>query len=211
MRPPERWLLQLSAGRGPEAVRDFLGELIAQVAAGLRAEGVVVDRIEVQGPARAPRSACLHLHQRPAAHWLGTHELYARSPVRGRRSRKRWFVGATLHPGSLAEQGPLDPTQLRRRTCRSGGPGGQHANTRATAVQLVHTPTGTTARAEGERSQAANLRAARRALEQKLAQQASVAQRSRRAQRWQEHDQLERGRPTMRWRRSRSGALERMP
>lgn len=63
----------------------------------------------------------------------------------------------------LAELG-VDPGDLVERFVRSGGPGGQHANKTATAVQLRHEPTGLETRAEGERSQLQNRIAAREQL-----------------------------------------------
>ncbi|MHC5067231.1 MAG: peptide chain release factor family protein [Planctomycetota bacterium] len=62
------------------------------------------------------------------------------------------------------------------RQCSAGGPGGQHANRTATAIQLVHQDTGVEVRCADHRSAAANRRSAVRALRLRLAcQQRGVA------------------------------------
>lgn len=63
----------------------------------------------------------------------------------------------------LAELG-IRPEDLVERFTGAGGPGGQHVNRTATAVQLRHTPSGLETRAEGERSQLRNRIAAREQL-----------------------------------------------
>jgi protein subunit release factor B len=64
-------------------------------------------------------------------------------------------------------------TQLLRASQWSsfiaGGPGGQHRNRNATAVRLVHRPSGMVITATERRSQAANLQAALERLRARLA------------------------------------------
>ncbi len=67
----------------------------------------------------------------------------------------------------LAELG-VRPEDLEEGFTRSRGPGGQHVNTSATAVQLRHAPSGLEVRADGERSQMANRVAARERLIERL-------------------------------------------
>jgi len=72
-----------------------------------------------------------------------------------------------VHPSTL------DDTTLRRECVetfgRQRGPGGQHRNTRDTAVHLQHTPTGVEIVAAERRSQTENRRVAWRRLRLKLA------------------------------------------
>lgn len=67
----------------------------------------------------------------------------------------------------LAELG-VRPEDLVERFTRAGGPGGQHVNKTATAVQLKHLPSGIEVRAESERSQLRNRIAAREQLIERL-------------------------------------------
>jgi len=67
----------------------------------------------------------------------------------------------------LAELG-VRPEDLVERFTRAGGPGGQHVNKTATAVQLKHLPSGIEVRAESERAQLRNRIAAREQLIERL-------------------------------------------
>jgi protein subunit release factor B len=72
--------------------------------------------------------------------------------------------------------------EIEETFTRSGGPGGQNVNKTATAVVLVHHPTGLQVRCETERSQAQNRFRARWLLLDKIEQhrrQAFAAERAR--------------------------------
>lgn len=62
----------------------------------------------------------------------------------------------------------IRPADLQETFSRSGGKGGQNVNKVASAVTLVHVPTGVWVRCETERSQAANRIIARQRLAEKL-------------------------------------------
>ena len=65
----------------------------------------------------------------------------------------------------------IDPKDLNEKfTCGSGA-GGQHRNKNATAVQLTHIPSGTSVRAESEKSQKQNRENALALLKAKLLHQ----------------------------------------
>ena len=59
--------------------------------------------------------------------------------------------------------------QCREDTVRAGGPGGQHVNRTASAVRLVHLPTGTTVQCQDHRERLRNHRQALQAMRLALA------------------------------------------
>lgn len=62
----------------------------------------------------------------------------------------------------------LKGEELTMQSYRGSGPGGQHRNKSATAVRLVHKPTGLVVTAEDSRSQRTNLQSAKTKLESLL-------------------------------------------
>ena len=88
-----------------------------------------------------------------------------------KQGRVTWFNGRAMAAANhlqaldqrLAELG-VRAEDLVERFVRAGGPGGQHVNRTATAVQLQHPPSGIEVRAEGQRSQLRNRIAAREQL-----------------------------------------------
>ncbi len=155
-------VLTITAGSGPEIAQRFVALLADHLAGALPERGLTLlgrsapdprcRLLLVGGPARARLGDV-----------LGVHALLHRGPARSRQARKRWFVEVQMSPAHI-EPPPLDLTEVRVRMDRSGGPGGQNVNTRATAVRAIHLPTGLQVRAAGERSQARNRAEALRRL-----------------------------------------------
>ena len=71
------------------------------------------------------------------------------------------------HPAMMDEADLLKDCEVKRQ--RRSGPGGQHRNKVATAIRLLHRPSGVGSEASERRSQAANLSAAVRRLRVSLA------------------------------------------
>lgn len=102
----------------------------------------------------------------------GVHRLARFSPHDPRRRLQTSFASVAVTP--LEDQPPtrtavLPADEVRVETFRGSGPGGQHRNTRDTAVRAVHVPTGLTAVCDSDRSQHHNRRQALRVLADRVA------------------------------------------
>jgi peptide chain release factor 2/peptide chain release factor len=168
----ERFVVQVSAGAGPDEVRAFVALLASRVELLLRARGiVVVGRVAAGSPPRSVTLSCAGARS-ASDDLVGTHVLV--HAARGRRTRKRWFAGVSVHEPAGAG-GELDGRDVRITAARAGGPGGQRVNKVASAVRAVHAPTGIAVRAAGERSQRANRRAALERIADELRERAEAA------------------------------------
>ena len=201
------WALQISAGRGPVEVRRFVAELAPALAIRLEALQIEVIDWTLHGDPEAPGSIHLALDGpiSPAQPLLGTHVLVA--PCRGRRARRRWFVGVTRHALPSGEPPALELDEVSLSAVRARGPGGQHVNTRSTAVRAVHRPTRIAVRAEGQRSQAANRAVALARLAKAVAEAHRRDQEPGQQARWLAHTRVVRGEPVVSWRRGHRGTL----
>jgi peptide chain release factor 2/peptide chain release factor len=209
---PTAWILQVSAGMGPTEVRAFVARLAAWLEDECAARGLHVTEVVTVGDAEAPGSVAIHVLGRASerlADLIGTHALVARSPERGRRARKRWFAGVSVHPSPQVDEAggaALDLADIDITAARAGGPGGQHVNRTASAVRAVHRPTGIAVRVAEERSQHANRRRALARLAAILAARAHAHEGKQRAVRRDAHYAFTRGNPVRTWRLDGRGA-----
>jgi peptide chain release factor 1 len=79
-------------------------------------------------------------------------------------------ITVAVLPAPKKQEVHIDSRDIKETFTCGSGPGGQHRNKNATAVQLVHLPTGITVRAESEKSQFANRENALSILRAKLLQ-----------------------------------------
>lgn len=199
-----RWILQISAGVGPTEVRSFVAQLADELSRRCEEQMLTVVSTTVHGDDEAPRSVEVELRgDAPVllAPFLGTHVLVAKSSKRGRRSRKRWFAGVSLHkaPRDSTELIAIAPGDLEITCARAGGPGGQHVNTTDSAVRVRHKVSGLCVRVASERSQHQNRRRAIERLCSILSEREAAKTGSRERDRRLSHYQFERGSAVQQW------------
>lgn len=91
--------------------------------------------------------------------------------VRVNKGKKQTsFISVSIYPILPKTNIIIDPKDLKIKTCRSSGAGGQHVNKTESAVSITHLPSKITIRCENERSQHDNKETAMSLLYTKLQQ-----------------------------------------
>lgn len=132
--------------------------------------------------------------------WTGSIQWIAESRVRPHQKRKNLFIGVFVLPPLRAGGAAIAAGDVRFEAFRAGGPTDQHQNKTASAVRLVHIPTGLAVVARDDRSQHRNKALAMERLASPLAAREELAALADEQRAHAHHDGLERGRPIRRFR-----------
>lgn len=190
--------LHMTAGRGPAECCVAVAGVVSRLLEEAKREGLRVDVIEAcAGPVPSSlSSALLSLEgegaERFASSWEGTVCWNAKSPLRPGHKRKNWFIGVSVL-APPREDTDFELRDVEMSALRAGGPGGQHVNKTASAVRVVHRPSGLSTVAREERSQHRNRALALARLRALLDEKKRIGDRESERDRWRRHDGLERG------------------
>lgn len=209
-----QWELWVSAGTGPIEARRLVPLLLGELAR--LCEDAGLERLDERDDSdESPRSLCVRVRgdaEAALGEWLGTHAIVhdSRRERGGHRRghRKRWFMSVSLVPVRESRRERFDPREVGLCFARSGGPGGQHVNTSATAVQARHRPTGLAVRVSDSRSQAHNRELALARLAAKLREREHSSERAQARDDRARRCEVVRGQAVATWRLDeRLGAL----
>lgn len=200
MNNPDQCWLQITSGRGPDECAYFVGKLCQIIRKESQNSNLEVEIIEAI-PAQQPDSYLSVLLSvkgefchKFANQWQGSIQWICQSPFRPQHKRKNWFIGIDVW-SVPQETEELSEKKVKFESMRSSGPGGQNVNKLETAVRVIHSPTGITAVAQEERSQYLNKKLALAKLFALLEAQKNQALQKVDQERWQKHNELERGNP----------------
>lgn len=201
-------LVQLSAGQGPAECGRAISLALQTLKKAAEAKGLKVTLVEAvpNKERKSFKSLLLEIdfagsdsrHSQQietlrqfANQWQGGMLWVCESPFRPKHKRKNWFFsGQVFEFNESSLEG-----EIEYQTCRASGAGGQHVNTTDSAVRATHLASGITVRVETERSQHANKRLAKALIFQKLEEVKRVRMSEQDKNRWQQHQELQRGNP----------------
>lgn len=188
-------IVQLSSAQGPVECSIAIEKALNVLMKALSTHNINFELIESVKDRQGLKSAILHVDIEDdhgvIQEWQGTHQWIWKSSVRPNHPRKNWFFGIEFF-SSLKE---LPESEIVYKAISAQGPGGQHVNKTASAIQATHLATGISVKVQTERSQHANKRLANLLIQQKLHQMINETLDQAEKERRLVHHQLERGNP----------------
>lgn len=191
--------LQLSAGRGPIECQWVVLQVMRSISAAAKNSGLKCQPIElVEGEESGTCKSVLLAVEGAGAlqfssDWIGTVQWAGQSRYRPKHKRKNWFVGVSSC--TRLESSGVRERDVKFEAIKASGPGGQHVNKSHTAIRATHRPTGISVVAQEERSQQMNKKLAHARLYQQVEKINEVSKQGEDLARWEQHNELERGKP----------------
>ena len=190
-------IIQITSGRGPAECSRVVARVQELMLKQGRAAGISMEVLEnIKGDLKGTLLSATLLAQGqrlPAfiKEWEGTVQWVSPSPYRRFHKRQNWFAGVSVF--DVQQQLSWNVKDVVLETCRASGPGGQHVNKVETAVRGTHLPSGLQVLAMDSRSQLQNKQLCLQRLEAKFLAWQTTRLAGQQQDRWQEHNELERG------------------
>lgn len=166
-------IFSIQAGQGGTEAMDWSNMLFRMYTRYFERKGWKWEEIDrVAGDEAGIKSTTLNVSGTFAYGYLkceaGVHRLVRQSPFNADKLRQTSFASVEVLPQIEDHDIELRDDELEWQFYRSGGHGGQNVNKVATAVRLIHKPTGIVVSCQTERYQAANRDSALKILRAKL-------------------------------------------
>jgi peptide chain release factor 1 len=166
-------IMELRAGVGGDEAGIWAGDLVSMYRKFAAAKGWTVEVIDAQGAEHGGlRQAILRVGGEGVFSELGyeagTHQVkrVPATEAQGRVHTSTATVAVLPEPQDIEIE--LDPKNVKEMITTAQGPGGQNVNKVATAVHLIHEPTGVEVRIQDTKSQSQNRQLAWRLLRARL-------------------------------------------
>jgi peptide chain release factor len=195
----DKVIIQITSGRGPVECCRVVAKVTELMLKEAKSEGINISVLDTKKGDinRTLLSAALRAEGENIKtftdKWEGTILWIAQSPYRKFHKRKNWFVGVSVF--DIRQQLQWNINDVKFETCRASGPGGQNVNKVETAVRGTHIPSGIQVLAMDSRSQLQNKHLCMERLEAKFMAWQTEKLVAQQQDRWQEHNELERGKP----------------